>query len=177
MLIDADPVVRRTLAELLEGAGYQVRQSVAIIEGFDLILGPADTATGGVPLVPLIKPIRAGALLTLLEAALARLEPRCARFGGWRLDCPGHQLESDDGRRVRLTHKETAILARLARTGDIVPRQTLLTEVWGYGATVNTHTLETHIYRLRRKIEPDPDRPTLLLTEAGGYRLAVTETP
>jgi DNA-binding response OmpR family regulator len=53
-----------------------------------------------------------------------------------------------------------------------VPRQILLREVWGYNPAVNTHTLETHIYRLRRKIEADPAKARLLITEAGGYRLA-----
>ena len=53
-----------------------------------------------------------------------------------------------------------------------VSREELLAEVWGYNAGVTTHTLETHVYRLRQKIEPDPGNARLLLTEAGGYRLA-----
>jgi DNA-binding response OmpR family regulator len=75
-------------------------------------------------------------------------------------------------RRIRLTEKEAAILKFLYRAGTKpVGRQVLLNEVWGYNAAVTTHTLETHIYRLRQKIEPDPTSARLLLTEGGGYRL------
>ena len=75
-------------------------------------------------------------------------------------------------RRIRLTEKEAAILKYLYRAGARpVARQVLLNEVWGYNAAVTTHTLETHIYRLRQKIEPDPSNARLLLTEGGGYRL------
>ena len=81
-------------------------------------------------------------------------------------------LHRDTGKKVRLTEKETAILKYLYRAGErAVGRQVLLNEVWGYNAAVATHTLETHIYRLRQKIEPDPAEARLLLTEAGGYRL------
>ncbi|MCZ6522531.1 MAG: helix-turn-helix domain-containing protein, partial [Alphaproteobacteria bacterium] len=73
---------------------------------------------------------------------------------------------------VRLTEKETAILKYLYRAGDkVVGREVLLNEVWGYNAGVTTHTLETHIYRLRQKIERDPSNARLLITEPGGYRL------
>ncbi len=75
-------------------------------------------------------------------------------------------------RRIRLTEKEAAILKFLYRAGTRpVARQVLLNEVWGYNANVTTHTLETHIYRLRQKIEPDPGNARLLVTEGGGYRL------
>ncbi len=75
-------------------------------------------------------------------------------------------------RRIRLTEKEAAILKFLYRAGTRpVARQVLLNEVWGYNAAVTTHTLETHIYRLRQKIEPDPGNARLLVTEGGGYRL------
>ena len=78
-------------------------------------------------------------------------------------------------RRIRLTEKEAAILKFLYRAGTRpVARQVLLNEVWGYNANVTTHTLETHIYRLRQKIEPDPGNARLLVTEGGGYRLDPT---
>jgi DNA-binding response OmpR family regulator len=81
-------------------------------------------------------------------------------------------FEQARNRKIRLTEKESAILKYLYRAGGRpVPRQILLNEVWGYNSAVTTHTLETHIYRLRQKIEPDPSHARLLLTEGGGYRL------
>ncbi len=81
-------------------------------------------------------------------------------------------LEAVGKRKVRLTDKEAAILKFLYRAnGQRVQRQVLLNEVWGYNAAVTTHTLETHIYRLRLKVEPNQKTPRMLLTEDGGYRL------
>ncbi|APX21888.1 MAG: DNA-binding response regulator [Rhodobacteraceae bacterium] len=81
-------------------------------------------------------------------------------------------LVTEDDRKIRLTEKETNILKFLYRsTEGVVPRDILLHEVWGYNAGVTTHTLETHIYRLRQKIEPDPSNARILVTESGGYRL------
>ncbi len=86
-------------------------------------------------------------------------------------------LEAARNRKIRLTEKESAILKYLYRAaGRPVPRQILLNEVWGYNSAVTTHTLETHIYRLRQKIEPDPSNAKLLLTEGGGYRLDAQST-
>ncbi|MCI0755475.1 response regulator transcription factor [Teichococcus vastitatis] len=83
--------------------------------------------------------------------------------------------ETNRNRKVRLTAKETGILKYLYRAGGkVAPRQTLLNEVWGYSSAVSTHTLETHIYRLRQKVEADPGQPRLLLTEHGGYKLDAT---
>ncbi len=84
-------------------------------------------------------------------------------------------LEPQRNRKIRLTEKESAVLRFLLRAGGrAVPRQVLLNEVWGYSSAVTTHTLETHIYRLRQKIEPDPANARLLLTASGGYRLDAT---
>lgn len=87
---------------------------------------------------------------------------------------PAHKvLLTEDDRKIRLTEKETNILKFLYRSSEgVVARDVLLHEVWGYNAGVTTHTLETHIYRLRQKIEPDPSNAQILLTESGGYKLA-----
>lgn len=90
---------------------------------------------------------------------------------------PGQRTLTDraSGRAQSLTEKEAAILACLRAAGRTVARTALLSGVWGYDGRVTTHTLETHIHRLRRKIERDPRRPSLLLTESGGYRLGDLE--
>ena len=121
------------------------------------------------------KPLRLGALLARLRAHLgngAEDEPSILTIGPYRFD-PGAKLLHDERRRrmVRLTEKETAILQFLYRAGGAIGRDRLLGQVWGYNAEVRTHTLETHIYRLRRKIERDPARAEILVTEPGGYRL------
>ena len=81
-------------------------------------------------------------------------------------------IDRDSEHNIHLTEKENAILKYLCRARDqVIGRNVLLNEVWGYNAGVATHTLETHIYRLRQKIEVDPSRAQLLVTEGGGYRL------
>ncbi len=81
-------------------------------------------------------------------------------------------VHGETKKKVRLTEKETSILKYLYRSGNTaIGRKTLLGEVWGYNAGVATHTLETHIYRLRQKIEEDPSNAQLLVTEMGGYKL------
>jgi len=83
-------------------------------------------------------------------------------------------LITEDDKKIRLTEKETNILKFLYRASEgVVPRDVLLHEVWEYNAGVTTHTLETHIYRLRQKIEPEPSQARLLVTESGGYKLVV----
>ena len=129
------------------------------------------------------KPFRMNELLARVRAQLRvfdNSEDAVFTIGPY-LFRPSQKLLLDPlrNRRIRLTDKESAILKFLYRAGGrAVPRQTLLNEVWGYNNTVTTHTLETHIYRLRQKVEPTPAHLRLLLTEAGGYRLdPVAEFP
>ena len=122
------------------------------------------------------KPFRLNELLARLRAQLRTFEnseDAVYTIGPYSFRPSAKLLqEPQRNRRIRLTEKEAAILKFLYRAGSKpVARQVLLNEVWGYNAAVTTHTLETHIYRLRQKIEPDPANSRLLITEGGGYRL------
>ncbi|HMH65470.1 MAG TPA: response regulator transcription factor [Rhizomicrobium sp.] len=122
----------------------------------------------------LARPFRFSALLARLHALNthhAGADDVAVRIGPYTFH-PSAKLLQADGRKVRLTEKETNILKFLHANAGTVPRDILLHEVWGYGPAVATHTLETHIYRLRKKIEQDPARAQILLTEGGGYRLS-----
>ncbi|MEO5374565.1 MAG: response regulator transcription factor [Alphaproteobacteria bacterium] len=120
------------------------------------------------------KPFRLNVLLARLRAHLRQHERSDdALFAIGRFTFrPGTKVLLDGTRRIRLTDKEAAILKYLLRAGNrVVGRETLLHEVWGYNPEVTTHTLETHVYRLRQKMETDPSHAAILITEAGGYRL------
>ncbi len=146
-------------------------------EEADVVRGLDSGANDYVP-----KPFRLAELLARLRAQLrmfASSEDAVFAIGPYTFR-PSAKLLQDPAknRRIRLTEKEAAILKFLYRAGTRpVARQVLLNEVWGYNAAVTTHTLETHIYRLRQKIEPDPTHARLLITEAGGYRLDAAGIP
>jgi DNA-binding response OmpR family regulator len=122
------------------------------------------------------KPFKFAVLLARIRAQLRsheQSEGAVFRLGSYEFRPAAKVLVDESQKKIRLTEKETNILKYLYRAGDKpVSREELLAEVWGYNAGVTTHTLETHVYRLRQKIEPDPSNARLLLTEAGGYRLA-----
>jgi DNA-binding response OmpR family regulator len=120
------------------------------------------------------KPFRFAVLMARVHAHLRsheQSEEAVYRIGPYTFRPSAKVLIEPAGKKIRLTEKETNILKFLYRAGDTVPRETLLHEVWGYNPAVTTHTLETHIYRLRQKIESSPGQAQLLVTESGGYRL------
>ncbi|WP_420568855.1 response regulator transcription factor [Thalassovita sp.] len=121
------------------------------------------------------KPFKFPVLLARIRAQLRQheqSEDAVFQLGPYSFRPAMKLLVTEDDKKIRLTEKETNILKFLYRsTEGVVPRDVLLHEVWGYNAGVTTHTLETHIYRLRQKIEPDPSNARLLVTESGGYKL------
>jgi DNA-binding response OmpR family regulator len=121
------------------------------------------------------KPFRFAVLLARIRAQLRQheaSEDAVFTIGPYTFRPSSKLLMNPKGSKVRLTEKETAILRYLYRAGQRpVSRETLLQEVWGYNSGVTTHTLETHVYRLRQKVEKDATNPAILVTDAGGYKL------
>jgi DNA-binding response OmpR family regulator len=121
------------------------------------------------------KPFKLPVLLARIRAQLRQheqSEDAVFAVGPYTFKPAAKLLLDESDRKIRLTEKETNILKYLYRANSqVVPRDILLHEVWGYNAGVTTHTLETHIYRLRQKIEPEPSNARILVTETGGYRL------
>jgi DNA-binding response OmpR family regulator len=158
-----------TLLKMARAAGFNgpaillARREAATPEGFDGAMR---------------RPLRFAGLMAMIRAKIA---PTAAAAAGATLGdhlfCETTQtLMGPDGVRRLLTEKETAILARLARArGGVVARDVLLREIWGYSPAVDTHTLETHIHRLRRKLEDASGRPKLLLSAPSGYRLTTND--
>lgn len=154
-----------------EGVTAPVIMLTAAAEDDDTIRGLESGANDYVT-----KPYKFAVLLARIRAQLRsheHSEGAVFRLGGYEFRPAAKMLIDDNQKKIRLTEKETNILKYLYRAGEkAVSREELLAEVWGYNAGVTTHTLETHVYRLRQKIETDPANARLLLTEAGGYRLA-----
>jgi DNA-binding response OmpR family regulator len=163
----------RELCKRMRKAGF--KSPVIMLTGHDsdsdAILGLDSGANDYIT-----KPFKLPVLLARLRAQLRQHEQSenaVFQLGPYLFKPAQKMLIDAAERKIRLTEKETNILKFLYRAPEgVVPRDVLLHEVWGYNAGVTTHTLETHIYRLRQKIEPDPANVSLLLTESGGYRLA-----
>ena len=162
----------REAVKLLRKSGFKA--PIILLTGHD---GESDTILGLEAGANdyVTKPFKFAVLLARLRAHLRQheqTEDAVFSIGRYTFRPSAKLMVDEKGGKVRLTEKETAILKYLYRTGDkAVSRDVLLHEVWGYNSGVTTHTLETHIYRLRQKIERDPSNAELLVTEAGGYRL------
>lgn len=167
-------------AALPDAGGWQVctelRRAGRTMPVLVLTVGPEDTerAREAGASDCIAKPLRMGVLLARLRAHLRQhenSEAAAVRIGPYRFH-PGARLMTDArDRTIRLTDKEAAILKFLYHANRVIARDTLLRAVWGYGPGISTHTLETHVYRLRQKIEDDPANARILVTEPGGYRL------
>ncbi len=163
----------REVCKLMRRAG--VKTPIIMLTGADsdsdTILGLESGANDYVT-----KPFRLGVLVARMRSQLRQheqSEDAVFVIGPYSFRPANKMLIGNESeKKVRLTEKETAILKYLYRAGSkVVGRDVLLTEVWGYNAGVTTHTLETHIYRLRQKIEANPSEAVILVTEPGGYRL------
>ncbi len=174
--------VRDYLAEAVRLAGYD---AVSGHDGVNLVLLcgknteiPDDLSDYPVISVDFfsLKPMRAVNLAALIKKQVKSIfmPQEKLEIGVGILDIRESLWFGEDGEAVRLTDKEVGILACLAQAkGAAVGRQELLDRVWSYAEGVETHTLETHIYRLRQKIEPDPANPVILLTAEQGYSVPV----
>ena len=162
----------REACKIMRRNGYKGPIIMLTAQGSDadMILGLDSGANDYVA-----KPFRFGVLLARIRAHLRQheqSEDAVFKLGPYTFKPSAKLLLTGDNKKVRLTEKETSILKFLYRAGDqAVGRDILLHEVWGYNAGVTTHTLETHIYRLRQKVERDAASPAILVTEAGGYKL------
>ena len=170
-LLDAERV---DIAVVLAGSSDAISDlRLAGYRGPILVLGGTDTAVDGIEKMAL--PSRFSMIVARIRGVIRSFEARedpWLTIGGFRLMLGSKTLVNQKGKAEKLTDKEADILRFMHRAGgDLVAREVLLTEIWGYNERVSTHTLETHIYRLRQKIEQDPAHAELLVTELGGYRL------
>ena len=162
----------REACKVLRKSGFKspVIMLTANVSDADMILGLDSGANDYVT-----KPFKFAVLLARIRAQLRQhdqSEDAVFTIGGYTFKPAAKLLLDEKGGKLRLTEKETSILRHLFRAGtQVVTREILLREVWGYNSNVTTHTLETHIYRLRQKIERDPSNSQLLITEGGGYKL------
>jgi hypothetical protein len=177
-----DGQTRSALRDTLRAQGFA--GPIVILGGCDAATsGPATSgpaasgpAASGAPDEPVPRPVRLGLLLARLDAhAEASADPDAITLGPYRFEADARLLRGGStGRVIRLTELEQDLLVYLsAAEGALVGREQLLADVWGYSEGVDTHTVETHVWRLRQKIETDDPATRFLVTEIGGYRLLV----
>lgn len=163
-------------AAVVDGDSKKARQLQSRLRNAPVILLGNDEIEDADGLIVINKPLRLEKLLDAVLAGinlLARSGNALLVFGGYALDCAKKEIVcQSSGRITKLTEREVTILGYLYKAHEkTVSKQELLSEVWGYNPEATTHTVETHIYRLRQKIEDNGgDRP-VILTEEAGYTL------
>ena len=160
----------RDTLQLIREEGHQCPIIILSARSADAVIGLDASADDYV-----LKPFRFSVILARMRYHLRNSvanEAAVLRIGECVFKPSSKQLIRAAGSKCRLTEKESAILKYLyCANALVVPREVLLRELWGYNSNVTTHTLETHIYRLRKKIELDPADAQILVTEGGGYKL------
>ncbi|MAS82122.1 MAG: DNA-binding response regulator [Legionellales bacterium] len=153
----------------------KVKSPIVMLLGAETGSDPISSAQSE-PNEYIAKPFRIGFLVARIQFYLRKLESDEAAtysLGRYKFH-PATKIlfEPIENKTIKLTEKETSILKYLLRPPNtLVGRAELLDEVWGYNSGVTTHTLETHVYRLRQKMKQDPSDSQILVTEPGGYRL------
>ncbi|WP_282608849.1 response regulator transcription factor [Pelagibius sp. Alg239-R121] len=175
VLIDADlpDIDGEDLCSLMRRRGVKIPIVLlsARDDDADVILGLDSGASDYI-----IKPIHMGVLLARIRAQhrhFAQLYNAVFPIGPY-VFCPNARIlaHRETDQKIRLTERESSILNSLYRMGGKpVPAEWIIGEVWGEQVNVNPHVVETHIYRLRQKLEPDPTNLQMLVTDSGGYRL------
>lgn len=166
-IIDADDLSRSHIQAALDREGLE---GIAVSDkpGTGLCLWLGESVEGQ----HLPKPVRIGAVLDRVRKMLMATPMQKFKIGPYELDVQNSELLTGQDRVIRLTDKEKQLLLLLCEAkGAAVDRQTLLEKIWGYAPDLETHTLETHIYRLRQKIERNPAEPEILLTDGTGYKI------
>ena len=169
MLPDGDG---RDMCRWIRGEGYAM--PILMLTGQDSEADTIDGLESGANDY-IAKPLRLGELLARIRLHLKQYqnqENARIKIGAFHF-IQGHKTLShrDTGKTLNLTEKETAIIKYLLKkNGQVTPKAELLEEVWGYGDQISTHTLETHIYRLRQKINYVDDTP-FIVTKDNGYQL------
>jgi hypothetical protein len=162
------PAADQALLDRLQGGARPNR--VLVLGGSGLVLCARSEG--------MKRPIRLGALLARIDAYWEPyLEDTAIVLGPYEFLASDRALLLPfDEEIIRLTELETKLLSCLAdASGALVGREQLLAEVWGYSGDADTHTVETHIWRLRQKIETDDPATRFLITEPGGYRLLLAD--
>lgn len=175
-LVCDSPVIGRTLSDLLAllqcevlasaSAGIpELRHSKGTLE---LILPDGQSQ-------PLPRPVTLRALAQHLRSAQSSARGAPVPLAqGWRLEPLARMMHHAGGQHVPLTEKECGLLmALVAALPAAASRETLLKDVWAYVGDTETHTLETHIYRLRHKLADLSPPPCDIVTLDGSYRLVL----
>ena len=168
----ASVAVKRTLEHIVRAAGHEPGEETP-----DLILDDGEQAARAneknIPRLAVTAPARPAQLAQEINLALHALQrPLLALNGGWKLDAGARQLHFPHVLPITLTEKESLLLSVLLQAyPKPLARESLLKDIWAYDEDAETHTLETHVYRLRAKLGALHPKPCDLVTENGSYRL------